>query len=166
MTNSVNGIDLKRQVRKSGNFFPELLRYCENGCRNLRHTCQRFTSSVRELTGFNPLVESMTLLGFVNTVYRANFMPKDSIQYFLYRDRSHFCSYSFESLEWLFLLAKRKMVFVRHAENDPKDEKRIFRYSSDGFIKETNTVLEYHGCFYHGWERLDFSAVFTLLFRS
>lgn len=94
---------------------------------------------------FNPLVQSVTLRGFVNSN-----MPQNSIQYVSYRDHKISRCYSFESLEWLFHLCHLRNVYVRHAENDRDGEKHIHRYFVDGYIEETNTVLEYHGCFYHG----------------
>lgn len=45
-------------------FFPELLRYCENDCQILRLACQQFSSNMVALTGFNLLVESVSLPGF------------------------------------------------------------------------------------------------------
>jgi hypothetical protein len=41
---------------------------------------------------------------------------------------------------------------IRHKLNNKLGEKRIpqTRFSVDGFIEETNTIIEFHGCLFHG----------------
>ena len=49
---------------------------------------------------------------------------------------------------------KKQNILIRHALNHPDGEKMILadghRYRVDGYCEQTNTVYEYHGCFYHG----------------
>lgn len=52
------------------------------------------------------------------------------------------------SIAWLEEIMKRENIFIRHARNNPHGEKRIKNFSVDGFCAKTNTVYEYHGCFF------------------
>ena len=58
--------------------------------------------------------------------------------------------YSTQSIEWLEYLMQSQDIYIRHAENHVHGEKRIENYSVDGYCKETNTVYEYLGCYFHG----------------
>jgi len=56
--------------------------------------------------------------------------------------------FSQKQLDWLNYIAKRDNIYIQHAMND--GEFRIGKYLVDGFCKETNTVYEFHGDFFHG----------------
>ena len=56
--------------------------------------------------------------------------------------------YSKESIQWLDYIMKTKNVRIKHAENG--GEHRIDNYLVDGFDEESNTVYEFHGCYWHG----------------
>ncbi|XP_055335709.1 uncharacterized protein LOC129586473 [Paramacrobiotus metropolitanus] len=77
-------------------------------------------------------------------------MPKDSIQYFTYRDLQTYRTYSYESMQWLHFVMQNEHIEIQHARNHPDGEKRIGRYKVDGFYEAANTVFEYHGCYFHG----------------
>ncbi|XP_055350099.1 uncharacterized protein LOC129596780 [Paramacrobiotus metropolitanus] len=137
-----------RQQKKRWIFEKE---YCVNDCRILREACQRFCTSMAALSGgYNPLGHSVSLPSFANTVFRARFMPADSIQFFTYRDLHPHRSYPFESLEWLHYVAKSEKKSIRHGRNHPEGEKQIGRFFVDGFDEVNNEVFEYHGCYFHG----------------
>ena len=52
----------------------------------------------------------------------------------------------FDYLEWV---ATRDNVRIRHAMNS-KSEFRVGPYPVDGFCAETNTIYQFHGCYFHG----------------
>ena len=54
--------------------------------------------------------------------------------------------YSRESIQWLDYIMRRDNIDIKHAENG--GEKRIGNYLVDGYHEPTNTIYEYHGCFY------------------
>lgn len=45
-------------------------------------------------------------------------------------------------------MSEKDAVFIRHSKNG--NEKSFDNYKVDGFCDETNTIYEFHGCFYHG----------------
>ena len=55
--------------------------------------------------------------------------------------------YSRESIQWLDYIMRRDTFSIKHAENG--GENRIGNYLVDGYHEPTNTIYEYHGCFYH-----------------
>lgn len=55
--------------------------------------------------------------------------------------------YSKKSIAWLESVKKNEFINILHAENGK--EKKIGKYYADGFCKETNTIYEFHGCFWH-----------------
>ena len=59
--------------------------------------------------------------------------------------------YSREAIQWLEYLTKSKGVDTRHAENG--GELLIGPYHVDEFCEATNTIYEYHGCYWnkHFW---------------
>ncbi|KAJ8050420.1 Zinc finger protein MSN4 [Holothuria leucospilota] len=54
------------------------------------------------------------------------------------------------SNEWLEWKAFEGGVKIRHAMNNTEKRIGLRRIPVDGFCKETNTVLQFHGCYYHG----------------
>ena len=51
-------------------------------------------------------------------------------------------------IDWLNHVSEEEKIAIQHAENE--GEYRIGRYKIDGYCKETNTVYEFHGDFWHG----------------
>lgn len=56
--------------------------------------------------------------------------------------------HSKQQIEWLEYIAKRDNINIQHAMNDK--EFKVGKYRVDGYCKETNTVYEFNGIFYHG----------------
>ena len=55
--------------------------------------------------------------------------------------------YSQESIQWMEHIARTTDAKIRHAKNG--GEVRIANFSVDGYDESTQTVYEYHGCFWH-----------------
>jgi hypothetical protein len=74
---------------------------------------------------------------------------------------------SAECAEWLELLrlesiANGHEIYIQHAGNDGEFKIPGTGYRADGYCKETNTIYEYHGSFYHGDPKMfarDWTAV-------
>jgi hypothetical protein len=56
--------------------------------------------------------------------------------------------YSKVCCRWLDSVAQKRNIFIHHALNG--GEKKYNSLKFDGFCEETNTVFEFHGCFWHG----------------
>jgi G:T-mismatch repair DNA endonuclease (very short patch repair protein) len=64
------------------------------------------------------------------------------------------CSYSKQfsntQIKWLQFLSVYYNIQIQHAENDTEYKIQNTRYKADGYCKETNTIYEFHGDFWHG----------------
>lgn len=60
--------------------------------------------------------------------------------------------YSKKAIKWLTNIINTENIFIQHAENIGEYiiKSDIFKSSVDGYCKETNTVYEFHGDFWHG----------------
>ena len=52
------------------------------------------------------------------------------------------------AVKWLSYVAEKEDLHIQHVRNG--GEKRVDRYSLDGYCPQTSTAYEYHGCFWHG----------------
>jgi hypothetical protein len=134
---------------KEWNYRSELLDYCTEDVQILRKACKLFCDNMRNLTSFCPFTETATLAAFVNLVLRAKYLKPDTIQLLPKESTAIYRNTSKESLEWLYYMENKLGTPIRHGRNNPKGEKKISKYSLDGFI-EPNIILEYHGCNFHG----------------
>ncbi len=53
-------------------------------------------------------------------------------------------------IQWLELLSKMYNIYIQHALNDNEYIIPIIKIKSDGYCKETNTIYEFHGDYWHG----------------
>jgi hypothetical protein len=58
--------------------------------------------------------------------------------------------YSRNSILWLDYIANKNNIDIIHAENDGEFKLPNSNYSCDGYCKETNTIYEFQGCYWHG----------------
>jgi hypothetical protein len=54
------------------------------------------------------------------------------------------------SIDWLESFAKDNNVYILHGANEGEFLIPNSRFKADGYCKETNTIFEFHGCFWHG----------------
>ena len=102
-----------------------------------------------KLENIDPL-RYITIASVCMTIYRSSYMPKDTIA--IVPEYSKTDNYSKMSIFWLNYMSKAKNLNIQHALNG--GEKKLIiddkTYKVDGFCEETNTVYEFHGCFWHG----------------
>ncbi len=62
------------------------------------------------------------------------------------------CSISFSKpqIEWLNFIINKLNIDIQHNDNIGEFKILNSRYYADGYHKNTNTIFEYQGCFYHG----------------
>jgi hypothetical protein len=58
--------------------------------------------------------------------------------------------YSKAQILWLNFIATYYNIHIQHAENDGEYTIPTTRYKADGYCKETSTIYEYHGSYWHG----------------
>lgn len=63
--------------------------------------------------------------------------------------------YSKAQIEWLTFLETYYNIDIQHIGNSPSEFRiQSTNWRADGYCKETNTIYEYHGSYYHGDPRL------------
>ena len=126
-------------------FKKELREYCGSDVDILRRSMIKFREDFITLENIDPL-QYVTIASVCMTIYRSNYMPADSIA--VHKDTTNSETYSQKSISWLNYLSKRHGFKIQHALNG--GEYRIDGMKVDGYCKETNTVYEFQGCFWHG----------------
>lgn len=59
-------------------------------------------------------------------------------------------TYSKPSILWLDFLSKFYNIHIKHYLNDGEFLIPNTNYKADGYCKDTNTIYEFHGDFWHG----------------
>lgn len=54
------------------------------------------------------------------------------------------------SIEWLNFISIFNGIFIQHGKNGKEFRIPTTRYRADGYCKESNTIYEFHGSFWHG----------------
>jgi len=67
--------------------------------------------------------------------------------------------YSIKSIKWLQYISLTQNINIRHACNGREQAIRAHgkTYKVDGYCKETTTIYQFHGCYFHGcknWIRI------------
>ena len=135
-------------------FQEEILKYCRSDvdilaecCKMYRELFKKATDTTNDETGLDPFDSATTIASYCMQVYRTKFLKKDTIALLpqhqqLKRKQSH------EALQWLSYTAEKEGIRMQHDRNG--GEKRVGRYSLDGYCEETHTAYEYQGCYWHG----------------
>ena len=129
------------------NFKEEIEKYCRSDVDILRNCCMKFREMLREITGIDPFEKCITIASVCHEVYRTNYLEKDTIAVFN-NNRQLKTKQSNIAVKWLSWLAEKDEIDIEHVRNG--GEKRIGKYSLDGYCEERNTIYEFQGCYWHG----------------
>ena len=102
---------------------------------------------LRNETGIDPFERSLTIASYCHEVYRTNYLKKDTIAVFQH-DRQLKTKQSNMAVKWLSYEMEKEDIHIQHVRNG--GEKRVGRYSLDGYCEEYHTAYEFQGCFWHG----------------
>jgi G:T-mismatch repair DNA endonuclease (very short patch repair protein) len=139
-------------------FQQELQAYCKSDVELLMQGCLAFRKSIIEVTkskddpnflnGIDPFCVSVTIASLCHYIFRNKMLKKNQIailpQNGYYNNQNH----SIKAIQWLEFLSMKKNLFIKHARNG--EEEKIAGYPVDGYNKDSNTVYQFHGCFWHG----------------
>ena len=128
-------------------FQNEITKYCRSDVDILRKCCLLYREMFKEETGIDLFDKPLTIASYCHQVYRTNFLEKDTIA-ILSQGRQLKTKQSAEALQWLSYTAEKEGIHIQHVRNG--GEKRVGKYSLDGYCHETNTAYEYQGCYWHG----------------
>ena len=130
------------------NFREEIVKYCRSDVAILRECCMEFREMLRDKTnGIDPFEKCLSIASYCHEVYRTNFLKKDSIAVFQH-DRQLKIKQSNMAVKWLSYEMASKDIHIQHVRNG--GEKRVGKYSLDGYCEENHTAYEFQGCFWHG----------------
>ena len=133
------------------NFRQELVVYCKSDVRLLKQGCLTFKRLFETLTGFNPF-DHITIASACNRDLRMNRMIPKSIASEPVRGWKNRINQSNVALEWL-TWCQQPFHNIEHAGNAGEVRIPGTHFHVDGFDGTTNTVYEFHGCFWHGCPR-------------
>ena len=128
-------------------FREEIIKYCRSDVDILRKCCLLYREMLREESDIDPFNKALTVASYCQEVYRTNFLKKDTIAIFN-NDRQWKIKQSNDAVTWLSYVSEKEDLYIEHVRNG--GEKRVERYSLDGYCEETNTAYEFQGCFWHG----------------
>ena len=129
------------------NFREEIVKYYRSDVDILRKCCMEFREMLWEITGIDPFEKCLTIASYCHEVYRTNFLKKDTIAVFQH-DRQLKMKQSNMAVKWLSYEMERNDIHIQHVRNG--GEKRVGKYSLDGYCEEYHTAYEFQGCFWHG----------------
>ena len=129
------------------NFRDEIVKYCRSDVDILRKCCMEFREMLRNITDIDPFDKCLTIASACHEVYRTNYLKKDTIAVFDH-NRQLKIKQSNIAVKWLSWVAEKDEIDIEHVRNG--GEKRIGKYSLDGYCEERNTVYEFQGCYWHG----------------
>ena len=146
-------------------FKKEIVKYCRSDVDILRKCCMEFREMLRNETGIDPFEKCLTIASYCHEVYRTNYLKKDTMAVFQH-DRQLKMKQSNMAVKWLSYEMTSKDIHIQHVRNG--GEKRVGKYSLDGYCEENHTAYEFQGCFWHGkWRNvtnIDFEKILMLFF--
>ena len=129
-------------------FQKEIEAYCRSDVDILRKCCLKFREMLQEVTdGIDPFDKCTTIAGVCHEVYRTNYLKENTIAVFD-NHRQMKILQSIKATKWLSWLAEKEGIAIEHGRNG--GERRVGKYSLDGYCEETRTAYEFQGCFWHG----------------
>ena len=128
-------------------FKKEIVKYCRSDVDILRKCCMEFREMLRNETGIDPFEKCLTIASYCHEVYRTNYLKKDTIAVFQH-DRQLKMKQSNMAVKWLSYEMEKNDIHIQHVRNG--GEKRVGKYSLDGYCEENHTAYEFQGCFWHG----------------
>ena len=109
-----------------------------------------FREMLRNETDIDPFEKCLTIASYCHEVYRTNYLKRDTIAVFQH-DRQLKMKQSNMAVKWLSYEMESKDIRIQHVRNG--GEKRVGKYSLDGYCEENHTAYEFQGCFWRGKQR-------------
>ena len=133
-------------------FQQELVAYCKSDVRLLKEGCLTFKRLFETLTSFNPF-DHITIASACNLDLRMNRMIPNSIASEPSLGWKNRINQSNAAIEWLTWCQQQQVPNLQHGRNAGEYRIPGTKFHVDGFDVTTNTVYEFHGCFWHGCPR-------------
>ena len=141
-------------TEQSGGIFhfrKEMTDYCLEDVRVLLSAVQRSIIEDLKLMGFDGFAECCTIASKTLKFFQHSFLKPKTIGIIGQQGYHGPRQQSREGLMWL-LWQERTYTGLQHALSR-SGERKILSVPVDGFHEPSNTVLQFHGCFWHGCPR-------------
>ena len=136
--------------------------YSQDDVTALRQACQVFRREFLQVGNIDVFQESVTITSACNKVLRKLFLKQGTIGLHPTGGYSGNVNYSMKALMWLVYSEQLDGCRTMHGRNGSEYRlPALPRLSVVGFYKETNTVYEFCGCYWHGDTRLPYHDVTT-----
>ena len=137
--------DLYHLIRDNNTGGPSIIfhRYHEAGKTKIRETerghaaklCQKIVGHDANALYLWAVMQNMPTGSYTRRLAENEFKPKGSIKM---------------AIEWLEWVAHKERIHIRHQLNNVEKRVGDRRLPVDGFNPETQTVYQFHGCYWHG----------------
>lgn len=128
----------------------------ESSAECLRMTKEEFIAAAQQIHGDKYLYDEVVYVNSTTPVIikcriHASFSktPKDHLQKGSGCGQCSHAGYSQMAIAWMKRIEIKEGIEIQHAEK-PGGEKRIDGRKVDGFCHTTETIYQFHGCFWHG----------------
>ena len=125
----------------------DMVSYCDNDVELLRRGCNKYRLLNLKIGKTDIFRECITLAGASMRIYRRLFMPEKTIA--IRQEAGKNTKFSRKQMSWLGYIQHSRGIQLRTAAS-PDGEKCYGRYRFDGYCRETNTVYEFYGSYWHG----------------
>lgn len=133
-------------------FQREIEFYCRLDVEILAKACLKFRKLFLDETGVDPF-SSITVVASCMKTFQKNFLQTDSIGIIPRNGYRMIDNQSISALSWLEWVASEKKLKIQHAGNGPEVKPPGLNFKEDGFCANSNIILEFHGCYWHGCKR-------------
>jgi hypothetical protein len=128
--------------------------YCCLDVDILRQGCVKFAKLIKNITGVYPFYDRTchTIAGLALKIYRSNFLTENTIGQIPADGYGGNINQSVIALCWLGQLEieLEEDGFTLRSKLSPEGEVNILNRFVDGYCEQTNTIYQFHGCFFHG----------------
>ena len=136
------------QQGKTFDFQKELEYYCEKDVELLKRGVLEARRIFLDTSGFDPFHECITTASACMHAFRRNFMPHDSIGIIPREGYRGLTQQSCKAKRWLYWLQKTQNLHLQTCLSR-EGEKVLLGAPVDGYDATTNTVYQFHGCYWH-----------------
>ena len=156
-----------KQKETTYNFKKAIYYYCRLDVDILRQGCIIFARLIKTITNVFPFYDKTchTIAGLALKIYRSNFLEKNVIGQIPAEGYGGNVNQSTIALYWLrdVETALNENDLVLCSKLSPQGEIMILNKHVDGYCEGTNTIYQFHGCFFHGCKNCydgdDFNSV-------
>ena len=134
---------------KTFNFKEQMYKYCKSDVDILRRGCIQLMKLFLEIAGIDPF-KYVTIASVCNAIYRIKFLNPDTIA--VVNEAPHE-TYSIKSIKWLKYVSIQNNIDIKHACHGGEQSIKLSTgkiIKVDGYHQDSNTVYQFHGCYYHG----------------